>query len=268
MSRRAFAEAARHARGAGRPDLLAAAALGISGGSAGFEVDLADPDRVATLVEALDALPGSDSALRSAVSARLSVALSFTGDEQRRRDLADDAVAMARRVDDPQALVAALAARCDVLAGPDHVLERQAAAEEIIACARRARDRTQELLGRRLRLLALAEAGDWIGVDREIDTYARVAETVRQPGLIWYVPLWRGMRAAMRGDPVAVAEYTAELTRRVQLSGSGNAEILALTQLFVREVDAGRGAQVLAAFDRFTQLAPDYVDAAGTARWR
>ncbi len=209
-------------------------------------------------------MPGSDSVLRSAVSARLSVALAFTGDEQRRIDLADDAVAMARRIDDPRALAAALAARCDVLAGPDHVAERGSAAEEIIACARRERGRTRELLGRRLRLLALAEAGDWIAVDGEIDAYARVAETLRQPGLTWYVPLWRGTRAAMRGEPAAAAEHTAELDRQVALSGSSNAEILALTQHLVRAVDAGDPTDILATFDRFTTLAPDYVGAAGS----
>ena len=53
QSRRAFAEAAREARSAGRAELLASAALGISGGSAGFEVDLTDPDRATVLVEAL-----------------------------------------------------------------------------------------------------------------------------------------------------------------------------------------------------------------------
>ena len=165
-SRRAFTEAAAHARRHAQPELLAAAALGLTGGAAGFEVDLADPDRVAPLEEALAALPAADSGLRSAVSARLSVALAFTGAEPRRRNLADAAVAMARRLGDPRALAVALAARCDALAGPDHVAARQGMAGEIVVCARAARDRTLELLGRRLRLLALAEAGRWPEVDR------------------------------------------------------------------------------------------------------
>ena len=78
-ARAAFAEATELARRQARPELLAAAALGRTGGVAGFEIDLADPDRVTLLEEALTALPTADSALRSATSARLSVALAFTG---------------------------------------------------------------------------------------------------------------------------------------------------------------------------------------------
>ena len=258
-ARRAFAEAAARARRHAQPELLAAAALGLTGGAAGFEVDLGDPDRVAPLEQALAALPDADSGLRSAVAARLSVALAFTAGEPRRRALADTAVAMARRLGDPRALAVALAARCDALAGPDHVAARERMAGEIVTAARSAGDRTLELLGRRLQVVALAEAGRWPQVDLAIDAYARVAEPLRMPGLTWYVPLWRGARATMRGDRAAEDEYRAHLRHRVERSGSGNAELLALTQRFVREVPAGRGFDVGfdAGFARFMQLSPD-----------
>ena len=217
------------------------AALGMSGGAAGFEVDLTDPDRTDLLQEAFDALPVTDSALRSAVAARLSVALTFTGAEHRRRHLADDAVAMARRIHDPRALATALAAQCDAFAGPDHIDVRRAAADEIITCARTVHDRTMELLGRRMRLVALAEAGELgRGADDQIRSYAAVSEPTRQPGLNWYLPLWRGMRAAMRGDRPAQDEQAAELQRLVAFSGSKNALLLEGTQHLVRAIDAGR----------------------------
>ena len=127
-SRRAFRAAAEHARRRDRVDLLAAAALGRTGGASGFEVDLADPDRVGLLEEALGALSPADSAVRCAVTARLSVALAFTGADERRADVAGAAVAMARRLDDPRTLAVALAAWCDAVAGPDHVAVRLGAA--------------------------------------------------------------------------------------------------------------------------------------------
>ena len=193
--------------------------------------------------------------LRCAVSARLSVALAFTVAEDRRVDLADDAVAMARRLGDPRALAVALAAWCDAVAGPDHVTARRAAATEIIASAHAARDRSLELLGIRLEVVALAEAGDWAGVDRAVNGYARVARSVRQPGLMWLEPLWRGARATMRGDHAAEAEHESELTRLAEASGSSNAELLQLTQRFVRGVLSGSSPQVGVA--RFLELAPD-----------
>ena len=96
---------------------------------------------------------------------------------------------MARRLGDPAVLAAALAARCDAISGPDHVAERRAAAAEIIQLARAGGDRTRELLGRRLLVVALAEAGEWPAVDAEIFSYARLAEHLAQPRLTWYVPL-------------------------------------------------------------------------------
>ncbi|MBV9922098.1 MAG: AAA family ATPase, partial [Pseudonocardia sp.] len=259
-SRSAFAAAARHARRHGFPALLAAAALGTTGGQAGFEVDLSDPDRVALLEEALGVVaPGTT--VWGALSARLSIALAFTGAEARRRQLAEDAVSTARAADDPLALADALAARCEALAGPDHVRARRAAAEEIIACSSRSRDRTRELLGRRLRVVALAEGGDWVALDGEIESYARLSQRVRSPGSSWYEPLWRGSRAAMRGDGEAEAAHRAELVADVERSGSVNAELLLLTQQLCRAVHAGRPEDVAPCMHRFVELS-GYIHAA------
>ena len=268
-SRKAFVHAAEYARLHRRPDVLGAAALGMSGGAGGFEVDLTDPNRTMPLEEALDALPDTDSALRSALLARLSVALTFTGAERRRGLLADEAAAMARRINDPRALAAALAARCDALAGPDHVDTRSAAAAEIIECARRVHDRTIELLGRRLRLLALAEAGNWTGVDDEIRAYAAVSDPTGQPGLNWYLPLWRGTRAQMRGDGPVVDAEAVELHRLVEASGSANARVLEINQKVLNGIIAGRPAEVISLMrqmlEESTELAAvtHYVSRAG-----
>ena len=259
-SRSAYAAAARHARRHELPSLLAAAALGMTGGPAGFEVDLSDPDRVALLEEALGTVsPGST--LWGALSARLSIALAFTGAEQRRLQLAEDAVATARAADDPRALADALAARCEALAGPDHVQARRAAAEEIIACSSRGRDGIRELLGHRLRIVALAESGDWVPLDGEIESYARLSERVRRPGSRWYVPLWRGSRAAMRGDGEAAAVQRAELVADVERSGSVNAELLLMTQQLCRAVYAKRPEDVAALMGRFVEMS-GYIQAA------
>jgi tetratricopeptide (TPR) repeat protein len=238
-SRKVFHEAADVARRTGRPDLLARAALGVTGGTTSFEVDLTRPDRADLLEDALDALPDGDSFLRCAVLARLSVALSFTGAEGRRRRLARDAVDMAHRLDDPRSLALALAAHCDALAGPDHVAERRRSGGDIVACGRRARDRLIELLGLRLRLVADAEAGDWAAVDVDIGLSAALLDSIAQPGLRWYLPLWRGARLAMVGDAAGVREQAGILRDLVERSGSKNARILERTQQFVRAVVDG-----------------------------
>ncbi len=200
-SRTAFERAVALARRRGRSEELAMAALGLGAGLGGFEVGLQDQRQIEVLEEALAALGPEPSRLRAWVLARLSVALPFVDAGARRRVLSDQAVVMAGHVGDEAALGYALATRCDVLAGPEHCETRLADATEAVRLARGAGDHPLELLGRRLRLVALLEVGDVDAADVEIDRFASVAEAMRQPLYRWYVPLWRGMRALMRGDP-------------------------------------------------------------------
>jgi len=256
-ARAAYAEAAGLARRTGRAELLSAAALGLAGGQGGFEIDLRDPDRVAVLTEALEAQPDGDSTARAALLGRLSLALAFTDAAPRQREaLSAEAVAMARRLGDPAVLAAVLAARCDAISGPDHIAERRAAAGEIIELARAGGDRTVEMLGRRLLVVALAEAAEWSAVDAEISSYARAAGHLGQPRLTWYVPLWRGARALMRGDLVLADEQARELSELAGHAGSVNAPLLGLVQRFVRLVSEGRASELGADFAGIVSLIP------------
>jgi tetratricopeptide (TPR) repeat protein len=265
-ARAAFGEAAKLARQCGRPELLAAAALGTAGGQGGFEMDLRDPDRVAVLTEALAAQPDGDGAARAALLGRLSLALAFTQAGPEQRDvLSTEAVAMARRLGDPAVLAAALAARCDAISGPDHVAERRAAAAEIIDLARNGGDRTGEMLGRRLLVVALAEAAEWSAVDAEISCYARVADRLAQPRLSWYVPLWLGARALMRGDLAIAHEQARKLDELAGRAGSVNARLLGLVQRFIRLVSEGRADELGGDFAEIVGLIPDDPRAAGCA---
>jgi hypothetical protein len=178
----------------GRPEELARAALGLGAGLGGFEVRLFDQRQIDVLEQALEALPARDSALRAWVMARLAVALSFVGSEERRSRLAEEAVSMARRVDDPAALVYALSTYCDTIATPEHLEQRLASSEEMVRLAREAGDRELELLAHRFRVESLFQAGDIAGVDAEIETYARLADVLRQPLSQWYTPVFRAAR--------------------------------------------------------------------------
>jgi tetratricopeptide (TPR) repeat protein len=241
-ARRAYLAAVDDARRRDRPDLLASAALGLAGGTGAIEVDPLDPDAAELLREALARLPEGDSALRVMVLARLSVALTFTSPVEHRRALSEQAAAMARRLERPEVLAIALAAHCDAIAGPDHVTARRAAAGEIVELAQGAGNRPVELLGRRLRVVALAEDGAWTAFDAEVAAYARVADRLRQARYTWFVPLWRAMRATMRGDATTAALLAAELDDLVASTGSPNAALLADVARIVRLVGEDRAA--------------------------
>ncbi|MFF9624952.1 ATP-binding protein [Streptomyces griseosporeus] len=231
-ARAALLRAARLAREARRPDRLARAALGLGTGPVGFEVDLEDREQLDLLTEARSALADgpAPSALRAAVTARLSLASALVEPEAQRVAWAEEAIREARAAGDPATLGPALAALCDARPGPDHCHDRLTRSAEIIAVARALPDTVLELLGRRHRLLALLETGAFADADAEALAYETAVRPLRRPLYAWYVPLWRGARALMEGrydDCAAAVEETEAIGRA---AGSANAALLAGTQ--------------------------------------
>jgi tetratricopeptide (TPR) repeat protein len=227
-ARGAYLEAADEARQMERPDLVATAALGL-GEWSGFEVALLDRPQIALLEEALRKLPQDDLVLRSSVMARLSVAASFMESEAWRLELSGKAVALARQGGDDGSLALALAARCDAMAGPDHSEDRGALAAEIVELAGRLRDPQLELLGRRLAVVALLECGDVAAADREVQAFAATSAALHRPLYAWYVPLWRAMRALMRGRIDECRAFLDEAEQVGGRAGSDNAHTLTST---------------------------------------
>ena len=199
-ARVAFAEACDLARAAGRPEDFAGAALGFAAGLTGFEVRLFDHAQIDLLEEALTLLPEGDGEQRAYLLARLSVALSFLGSAERRVALAAESVAMARRLGSQPAVAHGLAAHCDAIAGPVYAEQREVESGEIVQIASELGDPALELLGLRLRVVALAEQGRLERVADDVRAFALVAARLRQPFYGWYVPLWRGFAAHLVGD--------------------------------------------------------------------
>lgn len=257
-ARHIFEEAADLARRRNRADDLARAALGFGAGLAGFEVQLFDERQIELIDDALRALPPVDSPLRAALLARLSVALTMQESVERRRAAAEDAVAMSRRVGDDRTLAYALSAHCDAIAGPADAERRLGSSDEIIRIARSIGDRSLELLGRRLRVVALLEIGDMRAVDREIEQYAAVADIHRQPLYSWYVALWRGLRALMRGEFDAALGFAAEAEAIGARAHSTNAPMLASVQRWFTFAYTGRYADARAAAQTMVALMPGW----------
>lgn len=227
-ARRAYVDAADSARTAGRADLLAASALGLSG-AIGFEVPLLDAQQIDLLREALASLGSGNAGLRASVMARLAVAVTYLDDVASRLELTADALALAREAGDERALVQALAARCDAIAGPDHCATRARLAAEIVDVAIGLREPQLELLGRRLLLVAQLEVGDLAGVERVARAFAATSETQRRPLYSWYVPLWRAMRAALEGRAADARSLLDEAERLGAEGQSDNAVVLVST---------------------------------------
>jgi hypothetical protein len=221
-----FERAAALARTSERPRELARAALGFGAGLGGFEVRIVDRRQIGLLEEASAALDADVSPLTSFVRARLSVALSFLDEAERRHALAREALDIAAHAGDSGAHAHALAAWCDTISGPEHSEERLAAASEILVLAREAANHELVLIGHRHRVLAFLELGDVTRAAREVGAFERATARYPLPIVTWYVPLWRGMLALLRGDLDAADAFTAEAEVIGTRAGSENSVLL------------------------------------------
>lgn len=220
-------EIAALARRTGDGGLLARAALGVGSIGGGFEVRQLDPAQQALLIEAIERLGDTDSALLATLTARLSIACSLDADHEQRVDLAERALAMARRTGDDAAIGAALGAWCDAHAGPADVDARAAAAAEMLVAARRVDDAELELLALRLAFVAALEAGDVGRARRHAAAFAALADRLRLPQFTWYARLVEGTLAHLAGDLEAAAALSDRSSELGRLAGSANARMLA-----------------------------------------
>jgi tetratricopeptide (TPR) repeat protein len=241
-ARLVFDQAATLATGGEFATELAHAALGFGGGLGGFEVPLFNDRQIDLLERALDALPREDSAVRAWLLARLSVATSFVRPFEERARLSNEAIEMAARIGDDAALSYALSSLCDALSGPDHVLDRIDASTRMVELSERPASGVARcgvasctvclcnpefaLLGRRVRIVANLERGDVDAVDADVEVYTRLAEHLRQPLYLTYVPIFRGMRALMLGDFATVERSINEAIAMRGKTSSENASVL------------------------------------------
>jgi tetratricopeptide (TPR) repeat protein len=166
--------------------------------------------------------------------ARLADELSFSDRRDRCASLSEQAVAIARRANDPRAYSFALTSRHWCLWGPENLDDRLGAARELLALGERTGQKSIVVEGHRWCMLDLLELGDIPAVDAEIDAYSRVARERRLASEQWYVPLFRAMRMLLDGrlaDVEAAAAEALHLGRRVQPANAEQAHTLQMVAL-------------------------------------
>jgi tetratricopeptide (TPR) repeat protein len=201
-ARASFEEAAELARRLGDGEMLARAAEGYVIGLGGFLLFArfeAGATGIGLLEEALGALPAEDSLLRVRVLARLAVELYSSNEVERRLDLSTEAIEMARRLGDSEALVTALHARHWALGAPEMISERLENAEEMLAVAAELGDQELAFLAHNSRLHCFLELCDGPGLDTEIAAMTALAERIHQPFYRWHGVCLQVIRAILDG---------------------------------------------------------------------
>ena len=128
---------------------------------------------VRLLEEILARLGADDSHLKARALGGLARIMGFTEEQEKHRTYAQEAVAMARRFDDPELLSYSLLGMFFTLMGPDHAEQRLGIATEMLDLARSENSIERMVDGLFWRAFCLFELGEVGSADVEIEAWAR-----------------------------------------------------------------------------------------------
>lgn len=221
--------------------LLGRAALGLSMIAVVVEVDQA---HLRLIDEALHALGEVDSPIRAQLLVHLAGALHYAGLSERRDALMEEAQATARRLGEPELLAHVLALCSLMLWRPADLAGRAALAAEIEQLAEAVRQTHLLPDAHRLRITALLDQGDIVGVDAALTAHRRLAETIAMPVHLWRATMWQGMRALIDGQFAEVERQMAAGVALAQRARHPDTAQWLSVQAAVLRREQGRPAEI------------------------
>jgi tetratricopeptide (TPR) repeat protein len=177
-----------------------------------------DEEAVAALEATLELFADQDDdGTEALLLAALASELVWAPDGERRFELSDRALAMARRAADPRALARVLVLRNMTILAPDTLSERTANCYELLGLAEEIQDETLRFDAAFHRGGTALEAGDADAANDMVDLAARAASRLRQPRFLWQARLMQAAQAVFRGaldDAAFFADEALTLGRR------------------------------------------------------
>ena len=236
---------------------LARAAIANSPGSKPSIFGITDHERVASLEAALDAVGPADSAARARLLAILALELFHTPDRGRRLALSDDALAIARRMDDPQTLSHVLVARPFAIGGPDTLTRRLDDTAELLRVAQRLDDPVTVHRAWWSRFRVAVEVGDVDEADRCLAAEHQLIADIGQPTLEWMTGLQDVATALRRGRFPDAERLIPEVYAQGQLAGQQDARLYYAIQLFQLRYEQGRVGEAEAVLRDVVAASPE-----------
>lgn len=229
---------------------LAQTAL-VYGGPFGFDGGIENTELIDLLELALARLPKEDDPLRARVLGRLLLALAVSPASERRHELAQEGVAMARRLGDPAVLAEVLTAANWTTGGPDDLEQRLTVAKEALAMADQAGNPTLRLEVGFWAVANLLEAADMDAAARELEICTELLQGIRHPYHAWMVALAQTMRAIHDGRMKDAGPLARRALETGQLAANPNAVQLYSAQIEVIAFLEGTMIQLHAASQAF-----------------
>jgi AAA ATPase domain len=224
-------EAADLARDLDRTDLFTRAALGYGGRLPAALPP--NPTARRLLDESLARLAPIDGRARALTLARLAHVLHADAPHAERKVVADEAEAMARRLDAPVVLASVLVSRVLALDGPDDVDEHLDIGTEVIRIGQQTGDLDLVLQGARARIHPLFVVGAHDAARDLADTFTQLAGTVRHPEYLRLATMWQTMWTALDGRFDEAEAQADQLRVQLEVAGHSQVSAIHLAQTFV-----------------------------------
>ncbi|MDP8942519.1 MAG: AAA family ATPase [Actinomycetota bacterium] len=250
-AREAFEHGAALARRLGSSQALARAALGAGGRF--YAPGGVDEGYIQLLEEALHELPDEDAPVRAKLLARLAEKLVFADPGDRSLDLSFEAIEMAMRVGDRDALAAALRARHAALLHVDHLDERLRVSRDLVQLVERLGRRELAALAHHWLLYDLFELGDIEAARRAHAELGALADELRQPLYRHSLLAWRGVLEQLAGRFDAAERMAHEARSLAKRAGDAEAGGYFTAQLFAIRREQGRLGELRPAIERLAR---------------
>jgi len=236
-------DAARLARQLGDTGALARAAEANTLGNIWTGILVVDAARVEMLEAALDAVGHDDLRLRARLLATLGLELAWEPDAQRRLALSEEALQIARSLDDPATLAHVLLARDYTITAPDSVTERFGNTTELLAIAEGLGDPVIASKALGLRFKTAMELADVAEAERSLSRNEALVAELGQPTLTWATLHHHAALRLLRGEQDAQAAIDAAREYGISAHRPGM-NILSGSQQYWLFSDLGRLAEV------------------------
>jgi tetratricopeptide (TPR) repeat protein len=226
----------------GDRERLVAAALANNRGTGMSAAGQVDHDRVAVLEAALEAVGTGDSSEQAHLLAILGCELIFESFRDRAFPLMSEALAMARRLDDPLCFL-----RVTVLVhsspAPETVEERLTDLAHAVSLAEGLGDPKASFTANYARATACLQLADRSGFDAHLDAAVSLAERVGEPFVWWLAKQMEAVRSYLAGD-LDRSQQEAEAALSLGAQGVPEAMFTYGAQLIAVQHDRGNWSEL------------------------
>jgi len=237
-----FRQTAELAASLQQPEALARAALGYD--EPRWRCNLLETTAVSLLSRALEMLDADDSALRVLLTAHLARASLGAASRPELTAMLDGAIAMARRIEDPRALIESMRTRLSLDRDPAGINERIRLIGEILPTAVQIDDKYLQMELYAFRIYDFVALGDTDGWTRDLEALRRISVDIAEPFYEYNYQTMAVAPAVNAGRFVEAEQLAMAAFETGQKLGVDNNEGVMGVQMFTIRREQGRLAEI------------------------